>query len=141
MRSPANDNLKKDTPQDVDIAGFPDLGEVVFGHLRRHVNRSATHPEFLSGIQIDSQAPIHHEHFAERTEHYVFRFQVAVDDITRMSERNCITDLHENLDVLHSGLILDCILPWSSVNHLHRIEQRSVIVGTHVVDWDDIRMI
>jgi len=34
------------------------------------------------------QAPVHHQHFAEVAEHYVFRLQVAVNHPARMGKRH-----------------------------------------------------
>ena len=37
-------------------------------------------------------APVHHQHFTERTDHDVFRFEIAMDDAMRVGERDRVTN-------------------------------------------------
>ena len=141
VRSLANDDLKQDTAKDIDVAGFPNLREFVLGHFGCHIDWRATHAERFSGVHIDGETPVHHKHFTERAEHDVFGFQVAVDDVAIMSKCNGIADLHEDLDILLAGFVQNGVFPRRSIDHLHRIEQSSVVVGAHFMNRNNVRMI
>ena len=71
------------------------------------------------------QAPVHHQHFAKTAQHHVFGLQVAMDDSAGVGEGNGIAYLHPDFQVLRHGLPGDDPIPGSSLDVLHRVEERT----------------
>ena len=87
------------------------------------------------------QAPIHHQNDAKVTKHDVVWFDVAVHDATRVCKPDCITDLHQNIDVLVARFLLQNFGPWRADNAFHCVKQCVVATHRDIVNRDDVGVI
>jgi len=148
MRRNSGDAFVQHGPHQIDVTRLADPLERPCGHFRCHVGRRAAHVgrrghvvTLLEAFVGNRQSPIHHQDFAVLAQHGVFRFQVAVDDAPRMREGHGVRSFHKDLDVLGQGHPVQAFIPRSSLHSLHRIEQRSRLVGSQVVDRHDVGMV
>ena len=88
-----------------------------------------------------SQAPVHHEDFAELAQHDVFGLEVAMDDATGVSEADRVGRAHQNVEVLGERFLRHDLQPGSPLHLLHGIEQVPLRVCTDIVNRHDVRVI
>ena len=107
---------------------------------------------FHRARHVFCEAPIHHEHFAERADHDVVRLQVAMHHPLGMRERHGIADLLKNGDQRAERIFFQHRLtpvPQPSQHFLerdalhifHRVKRLAMLIGSEFVHGHDIRVL
>ena len=141
-------NFIKNCAQQVNICLNSDIVHRLFSKFRRHINgRSGATSKIQRNTVSTSKVvcghgktPVEHHHFPVLTDQHVLRFQVPIDDATRMSKRNGVTDLEQNLQILFLGQLGHRGAPFRAGDMLHGIEQFSISSPAEVVYGNNIGM-
>ncbi len=143
VRSLAGDDFEENGSQEIDVAAEADPFHRPDGHLRRHVGGGARHARLRRRGRADRerQSPVHHQHFAEAAQHYVFGLQVAVNDAAGMGECDGVADLHPDFQILLHGLLANHLVPRRALDVLHRVEECARFVLPQIVDRYDVRVL
>src|SRR5262249_10856263 len=85
--------------------------------------------------------PIHHQDFAEGTDHDVRWFQIAMENSARVGKRNCVADAKEQTQALRQRIELrDVFIETKSFNELHGVKDATVRQRADIVHGNDARM-
>src|SRR5258705_11660833 len=94
------------------------------------------------GAQHLCHAPVHDQHFAERTNHDVFGLQIAVDDASRVCEGDGFTHLLKDAQhVVKRSCAFRGLIEPRALYELHRVENATVIKRAYVVYGNDAWML
>ena len=174
MRSDASQNRKQDATEPVDIREVIDLFQSTSRLFRSHVQRRPEHSTgerttdvmqiawlrisvnvIHSRVVVDlRETPVEQHNLAEAVERDVLWFEVAVNDVSRMSVGDGLTNVDECSEhpMRHHGFVLtrvatfvildDGVVQSSLAEKTHGIEATSgFFVGTKLIDRHDSGML
>src|SRR6266481_848381 len=93
-------------------------------------------------LQDFREAPVHHQNFAEGTDHDVRGFQIAVEDAARVRERDGIADAEKNSQTIRRrGDRLDVLVEAMALDKFHGVENAAVSECSDVMHGHDAGML